>query len=59
MSQDEPETPPRLTYRDAGVDIDVHIYSALETWHCEVRNDTTVSLPVTCGTWYVVSADVP
>ena len=39
----------------AGVDIDVHIYSALETYHCEARHDTTVSLAVTCGTWYVVA----
>ncbi len=40
---------------DAGVDIDVHIYSALETFHCEARHDTTVSLSVSCGTWYVVA----
>jgi len=39
----------------AGVDIDVHIYSALETYHCEARHDTTVSLAVSCGTWYVVA----
>jgi len=51
----EPGTLSATVQDDAGVDIDVHIYSALETFHCEARHDTTVSLPVTCGTWYVVA----
>jgi len=51
----EPGTLSATVQDDAGVDIDVHIYSALETFHCEARHDTSVSLPVTCGTWYVVA----
>ena len=51
----QPGTLSATVQDDAGVDIDVHIYSALETFHCEARHDTTISLPVTCGTWYVVA----
>ena len=40
----------------AGVDIDVHLCSALETYHCEARHDTLIEFPVTkCGKWYVVA----
>jgi len=51
----QPGTLSATVQDDAGVDIDVHIYSALETYHCEARDDTTVSYPVTCGTWFVVA----
>ena len=51
----QPGTLTATVQDDVGVDIDVHIYSALETYHCEARHDTSVSLPVSCGTWYVVA----
>ena len=41
---------------DAGVDIDVHVYSEFNTYDCIARHDTDIELPgMACGTWYVVA----
>ncbi|HEY3447973.1 MAG TPA: hypothetical protein VGK67_16575 [Myxococcales bacterium] len=37
-----------------GVDIDPHLYSALTYQDCVARNDTTFSVTVDCGTYYLV-----
>ena len=39
-----------------GVDIDVHVCSALDTYHCIARHDSLIELEgLGCGTWYVVA----
>jgi len=39
-----------------GVDIDVHLYSALDTYHCIARHDSLVEAEnLACGTWYVMA----
>ena len=39
-----------------GVDIDVHLYSALDTYHCVARHDSLVEAEnLACGTWYVMA----
>lgn len=39
-----------------GVDIDVHLYSALDTYHCVARHDSLIEAEnLACGTWYVVA----
>jgi hypothetical protein len=40
---------------DAGVDIDVHLYTSMNTNDCIARNDTTFTQNVDCGTYYVVA----
>lgn|GEM_PF-658618 len=53
----EVTTPGTLTAAvqdDGGVDVDVHVYRALNELDCVARNDKTVSLAVGCGTIYVV-----
>ena len=40
----------------AGVDIDVHLCSALESYHCIARNDSLIEMEISkCGLWYVVA----
>ncbi|MDY0060801.1 MAG: hypothetical protein RBU45_13395 [Myxococcota bacterium] len=51
-------TPGRLVVTvqdDAGVDIDVHLYSAFAEGSCLARHDTTLDLQVGCGTYLVVA----
>jgi MYXO-CTERM domain-containing protein len=38
-----------------GVDVDVHIYTSMNTSDCVARDDKTVSHQVDCGTYYVVA----
>ena len=52
---DQPGTLTAAVQDDAGVDIDVHIYRALNEWDCAARDDKLVSLAVGCGTVYVVA----
>jgi len=40
---------------DAGVDIDVHLYTSMNTGDCVARNDASFTHPVDCGTYYVVA----
>lgn len=40
---------------DAGVDIDVHLYTSMNTNDCVARNDTTLTMDLDCGTYYVVA----
>lgn len=40
---------------DAGVDIDVHLYTSMNTDDCVARHDSSFSEPVDCGTYYVVA----
>ncbi len=40
---------------DAGVDIDVHVYTSTNTSDCFARHDTSVTVPVDCGTYLVVA----
>lgn len=40
---------------DAGVDIDIHVYSSTNTSDCFARHDTTVTVGVDCGTYLVVA----
>lgn len=40
---------------DAGVDIDVHLYTSTNSGDCLQRHDTNFTHPVDCGTYYVVA----
>lgn len=40
---------------DAGVDIDVHVYTSTNTSDCFARHDTTVTVNVDCGRYLVVA----
>ena len=40
---------------DVGVDIDVHLYTSMNTNDCVARHDTSFSKNVDCGTYYVVA----
>ncbi|MFT3770571.1 MAG: MYXO-CTERM sorting domain-containing protein [Minicystis sp.] len=40
---------------DAGVDIDIHLYTSMNTSDCVARNDTTITMNVDCGTYYLVA----
>ena len=40
---------------DTGVDIDVHLYSSMNTNDCTHRADSSFTAPVDCGTYYVVA----
>jgi hypothetical protein len=65
-----PETGPEYVYRvtvtqpgrltvsvsdDPGVDVDVHLYTALNTNDCIARDDVSFTQAVDCGTYYVVA----
>jgi MYXO-CTERM domain-containing protein len=40
---------------DVGVDIDIHLYTSMSTNDCIARNDTTITMNVDCGTYYLVA----
>ena len=40
---------------DVGVDIDIHLYTSMSTNDCVARNDTTLTMDVDCGTYYLVA----
>jgi hypothetical protein len=40
---------------DVGVDIDVHLYTSMNTNDCIARDDSTFTHAVDCGTYYVVA----
>jgi hypothetical protein len=40
---------------DADTDVDIHLYTSLNTNDCTARNDTTIGVPVDCGTYYLVA----
>ncbi len=40
---------------DATADIDIHLYTSMNTNDCIARNDTTITVDVDCGTYYVVA----
>jgi MYXO-CTERM domain-containing protein len=40
---------------DVGVDIDVHLYTSMNTNDCVARHDSTFTQNVDCGTYYVVA----
>lgn len=40
---------------DATVDIDIHLYTSMNTNDCVARNDTTITVDVDCGTYYLVA----
>jgi hypothetical protein len=40
---------------DVGVDIDVHLYTALNTSNCVSRHDSSFTEAVDCGTYYIVA----
>ncbi|MEZ4303025.1 MAG: hypothetical protein R3B70_49330, partial [Polyangiaceae bacterium] len=40
---------------DAGVDIDIHLYTSMSTNDCVARHDTTITVDVDCGTYYLVA----
>ncbi len=39
---------------DAGVDVDVHLYTSMNTNDCIARDDSSITQTVDCGTYYVV-----
>lgn len=52
------DEPGRLTASvadDAGVDIDVHVYTSQSTSDCFARHDTSVTVDLDCGTYLVVA----
>lgn len=40
---------------DVGVDIDVHLYTSMNTNDCVARHDTSFTQNIDCGTYYVVA----
>lgn len=40
---------------DVGVDIDVHLYTSMNTSDCVARHDTSFTKSLDCGTYYVVT----
>jgi MYXO-CTERM domain-containing protein len=38
-----------------GVDIDVHLYTSMNTGDCIARHDQTLTQPVDCGNYYIVA----
>ncbi len=40
---------------DVGVDIDVHLYTSMNTNDCIARDDSSFTQPVDCGTYYIVA----
>lgn len=52
---DQPGTLTAAVSDDAGIDIDIHLYTSLNTNDCIARNDTTITVDVDCGTYYLVA----
>ena len=40
---------------DADTDIDIHLYTSMNTNDCIARHDSTISVTVDCGTYYLVA----
>ena len=40
---------------DSNADIDVHLYTSMNTSDCVARHDSALSYPVDCGTYYIVA----
>lgn len=40
---------------DVNSDIDIHLYTSLNTNDCVARHDTTITVSVDCGTYYLVA----
>ncbi len=40
---------------DVGVDVDVHLYTSMNTGDCVARHDSSFTEPVDCGTYYIVA----
>jgi uncharacterized protein (TIGR03382 family) len=40
---------------DVGVDIDVHLYTSMNTSDCVARHDSSFTYAVDCGTYYIVA----
>jgi hypothetical protein len=40
---------------DATTDIDIHLYTSMNTSDCIARDNTTITVPVDCGTYYLVA----
>jgi len=40
---------------DVGVDIDIHLYTSMNTNDCVARNDSVITVNVDCGTYYLVA----
>lgn len=52
---DQPGTLTAAISDDVGVDIDIHLYTSMNTSDCVARNDTTITVEVDCGTYYIVT----
>jgi len=52
---DQPGTLAASISDDVGVDIDIHLYTSMNTSDCVARNDTTLTVEVDCGTYYIVT----
>lgn len=52
---DQPGTLTAVVSDDVGVDIDIHLYTSMSTSDCVARNDTTLTVDVDCGTYYLVA----
>ncbi len=51
----QPGTLTATVQDDVGVDIDVHLYTSQSTNDCVARDDSTISHPVDCGSYFVVA----
>jgi hypothetical protein len=51
----QPGTLTATVQDDVGVDIDVHLYTSMNTSDCFARHDYTVSEALDCGTYYLVA----
>ena len=52
---DQPGTLTASISDDATVDIDIHLYTSMSTNDCVARHDTTITVDVDCGTYYLVA----
>lgn len=52
---DQPGTLTASVSDDATADIDIHLYTSMNTNDCVARNDTTITVDVDCGTYFLVA----
>lgn len=52
---DKPGTLTASISDDATADIDIHLYTSMNTSDCVARHDTTITVEVDCGTYYLVA----
>lgn len=52
---DQPGTLTASISDDATADIDIHLYTSMNTNDCVARHDTTITVEVDCGTYYLVA----